>query len=50
MFVLAREVDVVESEMVRENGMKGVRLVVRDVRERQDEANGMVVTGDRRSG
>lgn len=44
MFVLARGADVIESEMVRKNGMKGIRLVIRDVREGQDEASGTVVT------
>ena len=39
MFVHARVADVVESEMVRKNGMKGVRLVIRDVREGQDEVS-----------
>lgn len=49
MFILTSRVDVVESVMVRKNGMKRVRLVIRDVREGQDEASGMVVTRDRAS-
>lgn len=49
MSILTRGTDVVESEMVRKNGMKRVRLVIRDVRERQDEASGIVVTRDRGS-
>lgn len=36
--------DVAESKMVRKNDMKRVRLVVEDVRERQDEASAMAVT------
>lgn len=47
MFVLAKGADVVESEMVRKNGMKGVRLVIRGVREGQGEASRTVATRDR---
>lgn len=49
VFVLARGAGGVESEMVRKNVMKGVRLVIRDVREGQEETSGMVVTRDKGS-
>lgn len=42
MFVPAREVNAVESEMVRKNSMKGVLDLVR---EEKDEVRGMVMTG-----
>lgn len=42
MFVPAREVNAVESEMVRKNSMKGVLDLVR---EEKDEVRGMVTTG-----
>lgn len=47
VFVLIGEVDVVESEIVRNYSMKRARLVIRGVKEEQDEASGMVVTRSR---
>lgn len=47
VFVLAKGADVVESEMVRKNGMKVIRLVIRGVREGQGEASGTVASRDR---
>lgn len=44
IYVHARGADVAESKMVRKHGMRRVRLVVEDVRKRQDEASGMAVT------
>lgn len=43
----AKGIDVVESEMVRINVMKGVQLIIRCVKEGQDEASGKIVTRDR---
>lgn len=47
VFVLIGEVDVVESEIVRNYSMKRARLVIRGVKEEQDEASRMVVTRSR---